>query len=84
MAPEYIDGGIIKTPVSGMFHLCDVFQFIIYGFNDSPLPKQQSVRHAHQSPLHVALSLVTSCMPSTNSRWNRFLPMYPLSANILP
>lgn len=38
----------------GMLHLCDVFQFIVYRLYNSPFPKKQSVRHAHQSAFHIA------------------------------
>ena len=37
-----------------MLHLRNVFQFIVYRLYNSPFPKQQFVRHTHQSPLHVA------------------------------
>jgi len=37
-----------------MLDLCDVLQFVIDGLYDSPLSSQQSVRHAHQCPFHVA------------------------------
>ena len=36
-----------------MLHLRNVFQFIVYRLYNSPFPKQQFVRHTHQSPLHV-------------------------------
>ena len=36
-----------------MLHLCDVFQFIVYRFYNSPFPEKQPVRDAQQSPLHV-------------------------------
>ena len=36
-----------------MLHLRNVFQFVVYRLYNSPFPKQQFVRHTHQSPLHV-------------------------------
>ena len=38
-----------------MLGLGDVLEFIIDGLYNSPLPGQQSVRHSHQRPFHVAL-----------------------------
>ena len=35
-------------------------------------------------PFMLFLSLVISCMPSTNRRWKRFLLIYPLSPTSLP
>ena len=52
-SPQNVDDEIVKTPMPGMLHLCDVFQFIVYRLYNSPFPKQQFVRHTHQSPLHV-------------------------------
>ncbi len=40
-----------------MLHLSDVLEFVVDGLYDSPLSGQQPVRHAHHSPLHVALEL---------------------------
>ena len=37
-----------------MLDLGDVLEFIIDGLYDSPLSSQQSVRHTHQCPFHVA------------------------------
>lgn len=36
-----------------MFNLCNVLQLVIYRFYDGTFPKQQFVRHAHQSTFHV-------------------------------
>ena len=38
-----------------MFNLCNVLQLVIYCFYDGTFPKQQFVRHAHQSTFHVVL-----------------------------
>lgn len=40
--------------MSGVLHLCNVLEFIIHRFNDSPFSEQQFVREAHQRPFHVA------------------------------
>ena len=37
-----------------MLHLCDVLQFVIYGFNNSPLPEKKLVGDTHQRTSHVA------------------------------
>ena len=37
-----------------------------------------------KAPFMLFLSLVISCMPSTNRRWKRFLLIYPLSPTSLP
>ena len=36
-----------------------------------------------KAPFMLLVSLVISCIPSTNSLWKRFLPMYPLSPTSL-
>lgn len=51
--PQYVYDEIVKASVSGMLHLRNVFQFVVYRLYNSPFPKQQFVRHTHQSPLHV-------------------------------
>ena len=38
-----------------MLHLSDVLQFVIDGFDNGSLSCQQSVRHAHDGSLHIAL-----------------------------
>ena len=37
-----------------MLHLCDVFQFVIHGFNYSPLSEKKLVGDTHQRTFHVA------------------------------
>ena len=37
-----------------------------------------------KAPFMLFISLVISCMPSTNRRWKRFLLIYPLSPTSLP
>ena len=37
-----------------------------------------------KAPFMLFLSLMISCMPSTNRRWKRFLLIYPLSSTSLP
>ena len=37
-----------------------------------------------KAPFRLLFNLVISCIPSTNSLWKRFLPMYPLSPTGLP
>ena len=37
-----------------------------------------------KAPFMLLFNLVISCIPSTNSLWKRFLPMYPLSLTSLP
>ena len=50
--PQYVYDEIVKASVSGMLHLRNVFQFVVYRLYNSPFPKPQFVRHTHQSPLH--------------------------------
>ena len=50
-----VDEEVVKAPVSGVLHLCNVLQLVIDGFDDSPLPEQHPVRYRHQRTLHVAL-----------------------------
>lgn len=46
-----------------MLHLCDILQFVIDGFDDSPLSEQHPVRHCHQRPLQVALEFGNELYP---------------------
>ena len=41
----------------GVLYLCNVLQFIIHRFYDSPLSEQEFVRDAHQCSFHVAFQL---------------------------
>lgn len=53
-----VDEEVVKAPVSGVLHLCNVLQLIIDCLYDSPLPEQHPVRYRHQRTLHVALEFV--------------------------
>lgn len=40
-----------------MFHLCDVFEFVVHGISNGSLSQQHLVRDTHHGTLHVALQL---------------------------
>ena len=41
--------------MSGMFYLSNVFQFIVYRFNNCPFSDQNLVIYVHKNILHVVL-----------------------------
>lgn len=81
---QEIDNEVVKAPVSGMFHLGDVLEFVIDGFYDGPLPEQQSVRDAHQRTLHVALQFRDELYAIDKQAFKEALADDPLSPTSLP
>lgn len=67
-----------------MFHLCYIFEFIIDSFDNGSFPEKQLVETDINAPFMLLFNLVISCIPSTNSLTNRFLPIYPLSSTNFP
>jgi hypothetical protein len=57
-----------------MLYLSDVLQLVIDGLYNSPLSGQQLVRHAHHSPIHVALELRYQLDTVNNEAQEEFLP----------
>ncbi len=54
---ELVYDKILERAVSGVFHLSNVLQLIVDGFDYSTLSKKHLVRNAHYCPFHVALEL---------------------------
>jgi hypothetical protein len=46
---------ISGSPVPGMFHLANVFQFVVDGLNDRTFPQQYPVPQTHKPVFHILL-----------------------------
>lgn len=70
--------------VSGMFHLCNILKFVVNCLYNRPLLSKSLSDILMIEPFMLLFSFVMSCIPSTKSRLNRFLLIYPLSPTSLP
>lgn len=54
---QHVNDEVVKTSVSGMFHLGNVLQFVVDSLDNSSLSEQQFVRDTHQRTFHVVPQL---------------------------
>lgn len=70
--------------MSGVFHLSNVLQLIVYRFNDSSLSEKKFVGNAHQRAFHIAFQLGDKLYSVDKESLKEILAEIPLVTNQLP
>lgn len=81
---QYVNDKIIKAPVSEVFDLSNILQFIIDCFYYGQFPQEQFVRNTHQSSFHVALEFGDELYHIHKQPLDEFLANISFVANQFP